>query len=113
MKNKELKTRTIKQNSALWQYYETLAETLNESGLDMRTVLKPSIDIPWSKQSIHDYLWKPVQDAYLDKKSTTELNTDEVSKVYDILHRHLVEKFGSMVELPQFPSQESLIDYED
>ena len=50
-KNIQLKTkqRTLQQNKALHKYFEILADTLNEAGLDARVVLKPEIEIPWTK----------------------------------------------------------------
>lgn len=98
--------RTLKQNNALHKYYEAIAKVLNDAGLDMRVVLKPEVDIPWTTENVKNFLWRPVQLAYLGKKSTTELETDEVNKVYEVLTRHLGEKFGIFIE---FPSIEALL----
>lgn len=100
------KKRTNQQNKALWKYFELLADTFNSMGLDMRRVLRPSIDIPWSKESICEFLWKPIMDFQLRKESTTELTSKEVDEIYDTLNRHIGEKFG--VHVP-FPSEEELI----
>jgi hypothetical protein len=87
-----------------------LAASLNDAGLDMRTVLKPEVNIPWTPETVKENLWRPVQVALLNKKSTTELETGEVSKVEDVLMRHLVKEFGQFFEPPQFPSIETLVD---
>jgi hypothetical protein len=105
--NTTKKIRSEKQNSALHLFFEQLAEMLNDAGLDQRKVLKPSIEIPWTKDSIKEQLWRPIQKAYLEKRSTTELLTTDIDKIYDILNRHLSEKFG--VSLPAFPSLDELI----
>ncbi len=99
----EKKQRTLKQNNSLHKYCDMLADELNFAGYDMRKVLKPSVDIPWTAESIKSHLWRPIQMAMYDKLSTTELNTDEVSKVYETLNRHTAEKFGISVI---FPSEE-------
>lgn len=99
--------RTLTQNKALHKYFELLAEALNDAGLDMKTVLKPEIDIPWTKESVKKHLWKPIQEAMLDEVSTTKLDTKDPSKVYMVLDRHLNEKLG--VSVP-WPSNESMID---
>lgn len=104
--NKEKKQRTLTQNDALHKFFELLATELNDAGLDQRVVLKPSIAIPWDKTSIKEQIWKPIQNAQLVKKSTTELTTDEVSKIYETINRHIGEKFG--VHVP-FPSIEQLL----
>lgn len=92
--------RTIQQNKSLHKYFELLAEELNEAGLDMRKLLKDTIDIPWNKDTVKDYLWRPIQKAQIKKESTTELTTAEVTKVYETLNRFLGEKKGIHVPFP-------------
>jgi len=92
--------RTIKQNKSLHKYCELLAESLNEAGLDMKKVLKPGIDIPWTKESVKKHLWKPIQEVMLDKESTTEMDTKEPSEIYQVLDRHISEKFGVHIPWP-------------
>lgn len=106
MKDKEYAKRTAQQNRALHVLYQLMADNLNENGLDMRKTLKPGVDIPWSPISVKEYLWRPVQEAQLNKKSTTELTTVEIDQVFDTLNKHLGEKFG--LHTP-FPSIETLI----
>lgn len=103
----EPKQRTLSQNSALHLYFTHLAEKLNEAGLDMRKVLKPSINIPWSAESIKECLWKPIMEFQTQKSSTTEMTTKEITEVYDTINRHIGETFGITVE---FPSVETLIN---
>lgn len=38
--------RTLTQNRAIHLWFTMLADALNDAGLDMRTVLKPEIEIP-------------------------------------------------------------------
>lgn len=92
--------RTLQQNKALHLFFRLLADELNSAGLDMRKTLKPSIDIPWSPNTIKEYLWRPIQEAQLIKKSTTELNTSEINKIWETLNRHLGERFGLYVPFP-------------
>ncbi len=92
--------RTSQQNKALHKYCELLAVVLNDAGLDMKTVLKPEIDIPWTKESVKNHLWRPIQEIMLDKESTTEMDTSDPSDIYLVLDRHLAEKFGVHVEWP-------------
>lgn len=98
--------RTKQQNKALHKLFSLLAEELNDSGLDQRKVLKESIDIPWTQTAIKEQLWRPIQTAQLNKKSTTELTTKEIDEVFDTINKHLGEKFG--LHIP-FPSIEELI----
>ncbi len=97
------KKRTTQQNKAYWLFCSQLAEILNLSGLEMKKVLKPEIEIPWTRQSIHDFLWVPIQKAMYKKESTTELDKHgEIDKIHEVLMRHLGQKFG--VEYLPFPS---------
>ena len=92
--------RTLTQNAALHLYFRMLADKLNESGLDMKKVLKPSIDIPWTEESVKTHLWKPVQQVMIEKASTTKLSKMDVSDVYEVLNRHLAEKLGVFLPFP-------------
>lgn len=94
------KHRTLTQNAAMHLYFQMLADSLNDAGLDMKKVLKPEVDIPWTKDSIKNYLWRPIQKAMTKKESTTELDTVNPSEIYKVLDRHLSEKFGVSVEWP-------------
>lgn len=94
--------RTNQQNKALHKYYEQLAEALNAAGYDMRRTLREEIAIPWNKDTVKEYLWRPIQEIVLGKESTTDLNTADPSAVYDILDRHISEKFGIHVEFPRW-----------
>lgn len=96
----EADQRTLLQNKAMYKFFELLADALNNAGYDMKKVLKPGVDIPWTKESVKRHLWVPIQDAMLDKESTTELTTVEPSEIYQVLMRHLSEKFGIYVDWP-------------
>ena len=111
MSNKnEYKQRTLAQNRALHVLFRLLAEELNEKGLDMRKTLKPEVDIPWSTNSVKEYLWKPIQQAQLGKESTAELTTKEIDEVFDTINKHLGERLS--VHIP-FPSIESVLRGEE
>lgn len=107
---KKEKQRTLTQNRALHLYFQFVADTLNSAGLDMKKVLKPTIDILWTKYSIKEYLWKSVQNVMFGKESTKTLTTKEIDIVYDQLNKFLSEKFG--ISVP-FPSLEELIWQEE
>jgi hypothetical protein len=93
-------TRTKKQNASIHLFFRLLADELNANNLDMRKVLKPEVQIEWNEKAIKEYLWKPIQEACVAKKSTTELTTSEVNEIYEILNRHIGQKWGVHVEFP-------------
>jgi hypothetical protein len=99
------KQRTVQQNKALHLWFQMLADSLNDAGYDMRKTLKQEIEIPWTKSSIKEYIWRPIQEAQLGKKSTTDLTTTEIDRVLETITRHIA-KFG--ITEP-FPSVEELM----
>ena len=97
---KSAKTRTLTQNSSIHKYCALLAEAFNDAGLDMQKVLAEGTSIPWSESKVKEDIWRVVQVAALGKESTTKLETNEVSKVYDIVNRHISQTFGIFVPFP-------------
>lgn len=97
---KKYPQRTLTQNAALHIYFKLISDALNNAGLDMRKVLKPGVDIPWSPKMVKEYIWRSVQKAQLGKRSTTELSTADIDKVFDVINRHLGEKFGIHEDWP-------------
>jgi len=99
--------RTEKQQAAIEVYCRELANALNDAGFDMKKVFEvKQADVPWTQARVKEALWKPLQDAYLDKRSTTDLDTSEVSPVYEILNRHIAENFGVSVPFPSYWNEE-------
>lgn len=106
LESKEYPKRTGQQNKAMHVLFNLYAGKLNESGLDMRRTLKETIDIPWTGQSVKEYIWKPIQKALLQKESTTELTTVEIDEVFETINRFMGERHGLTV---RFPSIEEII----
>ena len=100
------KQRTAQQNKAMHLYFQFVAESLNNAGLDMRAVLKPEIEIPWNKTTVKEFMWRPIQKIQLGKRSTTELTTKDLDEIYDTMNRHLAIHG---IHVP-FPSLESIIN---
>ena len=94
------RVRTSRQNAALHVYCRLLAEALNDAGLDMRRVLKPGVDIPWTQATVKDHLWRPIQQLVKGEDSTRLVATGDYGRIYDTLNRRLGEKFGVGVAWP-------------
>tara|TARA_R110000822_G_scaffold182072_1_gene321738 strand:+ start:431 stop:847 length:417 start_codon:yes stop_codon:yes gene_type:complete len=94
------KKRSQAQNNALHLWLAHLAGVLNDAGLDMKKTLKPQADIPWTADRAKEFLWRPVQKVVLEKESTTEPTASEMVLVYEVLNRHLIEKFDVSVPWP-------------
>ena len=94
--------RTTKQNNSIWLYCTQLAELLDAGGHEFHMeYLGKSCEVPFNKDLVMDYLWRPIQIAETGKKSTTKLDRAEVSQVFEILarwlatHKHIVLDFPS------------------
>jgi len=95
--------RSITQNSAIHKYFEILSYEFNEKGRDMYAVLSPGVQIPWTPELVKEVLWKRVQMAMFGIDSTSKLSREQVSQVYDVLHRKLA--IDHDVDVP-FPSKD-------
>lgn len=100
MERKAEKQRTLTQNRAIHKYCSMLAKALNEAGWDMRRVIKEEFDIPWTEESAKENIWRPVQVSLFNKESTTALERQEVSQVYEVINRNISEKTGVYVPFP-------------
>lgn len=97
--------RTLQQNRAIHLYLRELSRALNDAGYDMKAVLKPNVDIPWTEEMAKEHLWRPIQKIMTKVESTAELDKLDVSEIYKVIDRHMSEKFGVHVE---FPSDERM-----
>jgi len=101
------KTRSIRQNNSLWLWFSLLAQDLNLKGYDMRKIIRPSVDIEWTKDSLCDYLFKPLMNTMFNKKSTTKLTNEEINILYDNLNRIIIERTKGEVSVP-FPNLDEM-----
>jgi hypothetical protein len=94
--------RTNQQNGAIHLYCDWVAFELNNAGLVTKRSIPNlgMVEIHWTKDSVKEGIWKPIQKALLNKESTTDLNTEEVSKVYEHMNLYLGQK-GISVPFPQ------------
>lgn len=101
------KQRSQLQNNALHVWLTQVSHALNDKGMDVRQVLQMSKrqEIPWTMSAAKEHLWKPVQEAYMGEKSTTQASTAEFTAIYDILNKTLVEKLNVFVP---WPSKENM-----
>ena len=98
--------RTTKQNASLHVGCELLSRALNGAGFDVKKVIR--VDIPWTMENVKEYLFKPFMSTMFPSyKSTTELDTRQVSEVWEKLLAYLSEKEYINENIP-FPSEDEL-----
>lgn len=99
-------TWTDNQRKAFHKGCEELADYLNAHGKDMRAVLKHDVDIPWSKDTVKEFIFRPIMKAMYGYESHTELKKiEEVSKLWDVAMKHLGERVE--VEYMEFPNDKA------
>ena len=95
-------TRTLKQNAAMYKWFELLAESLNSAGYEIEMkFLGKDISVPWSKESVKERIWLPVMETETGKTSTARLSRKEVSEIYEVLARFFSERFEIFVPFPE------------
>ena len=98
------KQRTTSQNKSIHLLFRHLADQLNEAGLDVRTTLKEDVEIPWNEKLVKEIIFKGVLKAYTGKDSTTQMTTKEVGQIFEIMARHLSQRFGLVLDFPNLES---------
>ena len=102
--------RTELQSRSLHLYFTLLAEAFNDAGLSVTVVLRKLFKSPnfaWSSYLVKERIWREVQDQTIGKRSTTKLETGEVSMIHDSINRATSDKLG--VSVP-FPDKYNLMD---
>ena len=94
-------TRTIPQNSSGHAWFDLLAQSLNDAGYTLNSDEVLRMDVPWTKDAVKTYLFKPVmRKMYPQKTSTTQLTKSEWSTVVEALNLALGERTGVHVPYP-------------
>lgn len=109
MSDEILKQRTNQQSKSLHLFCKLLADSLNEAGLDMRKVLKPSYQIPWTKNSVKEHIWHPLQEAMYGTNSTIFLHKQgQIDNIHKTIMQMLGEKWGlEHIEFPHDPERQT------
>ena len=83
----ETNTRTSQQNRALHKLFSIIADMLNDLGMTYKYsgVSGREFEIPYNGSIVKDYFWRPIQIALTNKQSTTELSTQEMNEVFNVI----------------------------
>ncbi len=98
--------RTPNQNKSYWVALTWFADDLNAAGYDFKRVVQ--LPVIFTPENIHEYMYKPVMNIlYPDIESTTDLDTVQMQKVYDVFNAAMGEKFQISHD---FPSENKMIN---
>lgn len=90
--------RTIQQNKRLHQWMRELGNELNDRGLYLQKVLKPTWETEWTEELVKSEIVAPIAELVAKTEHTSELNKVQLQKVLDIIDKNLLTKFD--VDLP-------------
>ena len=97
--------RTLRQNAAIYCYLRQLAQDLNDAGYDMKAVMaKRTIAIPCTEVNAKTNIWLPVQEIMVGHTNTSSLTTDAIDPIYQVVSRHMAEKFGVTTPFVRSPN---------
>jgi hypothetical protein len=106
--DKQPTKRTTAQNNSQWLDCEIIAKKLQDAGIDWKLIIREGgVDIPVTKNSVMEFLWRPVQKIVTGKESTRDLSKTEGEhgEIHEIIMRTLGQKHG--IEWHDFPSNEN------
>lgn len=91
--------RTTSQNSALHKLFSDISNYCIETGIDQKAIVDAldGYSVPTSPQAIKE-IWRTIQMAVTTKKSTADLNKEEIDLIYNVFN-----KFISEVTKQHFP----------
>lgn len=106
--NQDLRTKA--QNSAMHLYFTHLANELNGAGYSFTKVISdPELykaEIEWSPLLVKEKLWKPIQEALYNKRSTTQLTKEDITRVYDNVNNYTSKRLKLGVPFPHYEIKE-------
>ncbi len=86
-----------------------VAQALNDAGMEMIVQIPDKTrkpwEVPWTKTSVKEQIWRPVQIAMTDKESTAEAERAEYNLIYETICRRFSQSFG--LTLPAWPDKEA------
>lgn len=93
-----MKPRTLKQNSTYWQYMTALSKEMLEKGIDLEEVL--TVPIMPTPEILHEVITKKLIKSLYGKKSSTELDTKQLSEVVEIIRNAISERTNGEINIP-------------
>ena len=99
--------RSNQENKAIHVLFQNIAFELNRIGLEFtfRGVKGKDIQTTYTPAIVKEFLWKPLQNALLEKSSTTQLTHADINLIFEVLGKWFAENGIEIF----FPSAETLV----
>lgn len=99
--------RTLKQNSSAHLWFSHIADTFNDSGLDMQATLAKRVGLRWTPEAVKECLFKVLARAMYNKDSTAKLTSKEFTAVAEMLRDVIAKDYGLDIEYPSVETQQT------
>ena len=98
--------RSSQQNKSLHVLFQNISFELNRIGMEFtfHGIKGMEIQTTYTPEIVKEFIWRPLQNAMLDKQSTTKLTTSDINAIFEVLAKWFSEK-GVIIE---FPSTETI-----
>jgi len=99
--------RTGKENKCIHMYFTLAAYELNNIGhtFNYQGLKGNIIETEWTAELFKNTVWKSLQNALTDKKSTTDLTNSDIQMIYRALNKWFSEK-GIYIPYPSREDQD-------
>ncbi len=100
--------RSQQQNKALHVYYTLISAELNDKNMEYQyTGITGNIfELRYTPDLVKNFVWRPIQIALFDIKSTTKINTQQINDIIDVISNF----FADREIVIEFPSIDSLLN---
>lgn len=102
---KELsKKRTNSQNNALHLYFKWIADQFRNLGWTYNysnPFTGHLIELNWNVNLVKDFIWRPIQQTLFGIESTTELTSQQINEIIDVLTLHFGNS-GIKIDFPNW-----------
>ena len=104
-------TRSTRQNKALHLMFTIISQQLNEMGIEYQYtgISGKQFSIMHTPELVKSFIWKPLQLALFNEKSTTKINTEQINQIVDVIAKFFAER-GVVIEFPSKEQLETLIE---
>ena len=81
--------------------FQNISFELNRIGMEFtfHGIKGMEIQTTYTPEIVKEFIWRPLQNAMLDKQSTTKLTTSDINAIFEVLAKWFSEK-GVMIEFP-------------
>ena len=106
MKEKRF-TRTLLQNNSMHLFFTMIATELNNMGREFvyEGLNVDSISVMYTDKIVKEFFWRPLQLTLFGIKSTTELDSNQMNKIIDVI----VKFFGDKGVYVEFPNKDLML----